>query len=143
MTDREKVILGLEHCANWAPNPDTCDECPYGGHGVYGCAQLPRDALELLKAQRPVTLADMLVIRVRTFLDESEVFHLKYQLEQQIRNGDRVLILPDFLEPVIVPKDTEVHIENTRIGTVPRKVNPSLSVNPPRIVPKYDKKRED
>ena len=55
MTDREKVILGLELCANWDPSTDTCDECPYGGHGVYGCAQLARDALKLLKEQ-PATI---------------------------------------------------------------------------------------
>lgn len=53
MTDREKVISGLEHCANWSASMDTCDECPYGGNGVYGCAQLARDALALLKEQEP------------------------------------------------------------------------------------------
>ena len=51
MTDREKVSLGLELCANWSASMDTCDKCPYGGHGVYGCAQLARDALKLLKEQ--------------------------------------------------------------------------------------------
>lgn len=53
MTDRAKVILGLEYCAQVAD--DTCDECPYDeGFGGPGCAQLAKDALELLKEQEPV-----------------------------------------------------------------------------------------
>lgn len=144
MNNREKVIKALECCSSESGR-DTCPaDCPYAkDFSCQGTFKLMQDALELLKAQpepQAVTLADMLVIRARTFLDKSEVFHLKYRLEQQIRNGDRVLILPDFLEPVIVPKDTEVHIENTQIGTVPRRVNPSFnpsfSVYPPRIPPK-------
>ena len=92
MTDREKVISGLEHCANWSASMDTCDECPYGGNGVYGCAQLARDALALLKAF-------------------------------PLQNGDKLLIPPDYM-----------------IGTSPGQINPSISVNPPRIVPKNDKR---
>ena len=104
-------------------------------------ANICTDALELLKAQRPVTLADMLIIRARMFMDEKDIAWITRRIEKQIQNGDKVLILPDYMEPVIVPKNTEVHIENTQIGTVPRRVNPSLSVNPPRIVPKNDKKK--
>jgi hypothetical protein len=140
MNNREKVIKALECCSSESGR-DTCPpECPYAkDFSCQGTFTLMRDALELLKAQpepQAVTLDDMLVIRARTFLNESEVFHLKYRLEQQIRNGDRVLILPDFLEPVIVPKDTEVHIETEPIGVFPGRINPSLSVHPPRIPPK-------
>ena len=52
MTDREKVIKGLECCSFRTAN--TCRECPYGN--VYGsaeCAQMAKDALELLKEQEP------------------------------------------------------------------------------------------
>lgn len=142
MVDQEKVIKALECCSSIDDREACPPDCPYAkDFSCQGTFKLMQDALALLKAHRPVTLADILVIRVRTFFDESEVSHLKYRLEQQIRNGDRVLILPDFLEPVIVPKDTEIHIENTRIGTVQPRVNPSFSVNPPRIVPKYDEKK--
>ena len=98
-----------------------------------------RDALELLKAQpepQAVTLADMLVIRARIYMDKKDCAKIKRRLEKQIRNGDRVLILPDYMEPAIIPKDTEVHIETEPIGVFPGRINPSLSVNPPRIPPK-------
>lgn len=47
--DREKVIKGLEHCAN-----GICNECPY----IYDCWTIEcnpaaRDALALLKSQEP------------------------------------------------------------------------------------------
>ena len=53
MTDREKVIKGLECCDN-----DDCDNCPYFRSCVendFGTcrATLHRDALVLLKAQEP------------------------------------------------------------------------------------------
>lgn len=49
MMDREKVIGGLEHCAN-----GICNECPY----IYECwttecNPAARDALALLKEQEP------------------------------------------------------------------------------------------
>ena len=47
MPDREKVIVGLEHHTAFE-----CSECPYSGD----CHQLPRDALELLKAGKPRVL---------------------------------------------------------------------------------------
>ena len=52
MTDREKVIKGLECCSMPGDKRD-CDLCPIGfGEG---CAlKLKRDALALLKAQEPV-----------------------------------------------------------------------------------------
>ena len=78
MTDREKVISGLEHCANWSASMDTCDECPYGGNGVYGCAQLARDALALLKAIRRELLKEEVVrckdcIHLPTYDDEGKL----------------------------------------------------------------------
>ena len=52
MTDREKVIKGLE-CCN-APNNH--EECPYDGAEHYNICthQLLNDAIKLLKAQEPV-----------------------------------------------------------------------------------------
>lgn len=49
MTDKGKVINGLEHCAN-----GICNKCPY----IYDCWTIAcnpaaRDALALLKAQEP------------------------------------------------------------------------------------------
>lgn len=87
-----------------------------------------------------VTLSETLVIRVRFFMREEDLDKIKRRLEEQIKNGDKVLILPDYMEPVIIPKDTEVHIETEPIGVFPGRINPSLSVNPPRIVPKNDKR---
>jgi len=51
MTDREKVIKGLECCI--LRNPDDharCSQCSYGGNCVN---RLKMDALALLKAQEP------------------------------------------------------------------------------------------
>ena len=50
---REKVIKGLECCAECGKCKS---ECPYDGkeNSIYGCTtQLAKDALELLKAQEP------------------------------------------------------------------------------------------
>lgn len=64
MTEREKVIRGLELCA-YDPDPGqelkeirSCPECPYYREGC--SPQLIRDALALLKGQeaRVVTTAD-------------------------------------------------------------------------------------
>lgn len=51
MTDREKVIKGLE-CCNM---PNNHDDCPYNGAAHYNTCthQLLTDALALLKAQQP------------------------------------------------------------------------------------------
>lgn len=51
MTDREKVIEGLEHCRR---GPIGCQQgCPYTSD--FGCrSQLTADALELLKEQEAV-----------------------------------------------------------------------------------------
>ena len=49
MIDREKVIVGIEHCDKLG-----CSMCPYkpGGYSPMDCRiQLMRDALELLKEQ--------------------------------------------------------------------------------------------
>ena len=55
MTDREKVVKGLECCMI---NPDMCDRtnCPYAGksdESDYCDTKLIKDALALLKAQEP------------------------------------------------------------------------------------------
>ena len=51
MTDREKVIKGLEHCSK---GPIGCQtNCPY--QRDFGCrAQLTADVLAMLKEQEPV-----------------------------------------------------------------------------------------
>ena len=55
MIDKEKVIKGLECCANDKPFYHAhCDECPYNGRkpdNMGGCTKLYHDALELLKDQ--------------------------------------------------------------------------------------------
>ena len=51
MTDRDKVIKGLEHCSE-----DGCKDCPYETDCMMadGFSELAKDALELLKEQEPV-----------------------------------------------------------------------------------------
>ena len=51
MTDREKVIKGLECCV-YNDGLGNCKVCPYEGLTT-GCDDLRRDALSLLKAQEP------------------------------------------------------------------------------------------
>ena len=48
MTDREKVIKGLEHCSE-----DGCKDCPYETDCIMadGFSELAKDVLELLKEQ--------------------------------------------------------------------------------------------
>ena len=55
MTDREKVLSGLEHCKQ---GPIGCQqECPYKSD--FGCrSQLAADALELLKGKESEWLED-------------------------------------------------------------------------------------
>lgn len=50
MTDREKVIDGLERCAQHSYR---CLDCPYEYFGVMCTDNLAQDALELLKEQEP------------------------------------------------------------------------------------------
>lgn len=57
MTDREKVIKGLECCS--AMSGDECQKCPYGHECrdtdlPYGMPHLAADALALLKEQEPI-----------------------------------------------------------------------------------------
>ena len=54
MTDREKVIKGLEICVNRVPGKYDCNECPYEIDGNYCEINLAKDALELLKEQEAV-----------------------------------------------------------------------------------------
>lgn len=57
MTDREKIIIGLEHCTNCAFDCFDMDGCPYDngtGNDRLCMNNLMRDALALLKAQGPV-----------------------------------------------------------------------------------------
>jgi Zn finger protein HypA/HybF involved in hydrogenase expression len=53
MTDREKVIKGLECCIKRNPDDKTrCGECPYEGACLN---RLKSDALAMLKAQEPTS----------------------------------------------------------------------------------------
>jgi len=53
MTDREKVIKGLE-CCGFTENMIRCDNCPYD-RSEGGCfTKLRHEALELLKEQEPI-----------------------------------------------------------------------------------------
>ena len=51
MTEREKVIKGLEHCIGDNCYGDKWSECKYSGHGCIDA--LLEDSLALLKAQEP------------------------------------------------------------------------------------------
>lgn len=57
MTDRERVIKGLEHCSEGG-----CKECPYEQDCTMadGFSELASDALELLKQQQWVSVKDRL-----------------------------------------------------------------------------------
>ena len=50
MTDREKVVKGLELCGYMEGMPQ-CDSCPYDGKQCW--KRLKNDAIALLKAQEP------------------------------------------------------------------------------------------
>ena len=61
MSDREKVIKGLECCmlSSWEP----CHDCPYYCGDVTKCApKVKSDAIALLKAQKPVYVEERLVL---------------------------------------------------------------------------------
>lgn len=81
MTDREKVIKGLE--IHLKPN-SRCAGCPYPNNGLCG-DQLYRDALALLKAQEP---------RVMT-LGEVKSFHgILVWLELSFGAGHETVVVP-------------------------------------------------
>lgn len=51
MTDREKVIKGLEVCSSIAEGESCPKDCPYYQDVCYGYDQLMRDALAMLQEQ--------------------------------------------------------------------------------------------
>lgn len=51
MSDREKVIKGLDVCVNRAPGEYTCNKCPYETDGNDCEINLTKDAIFLLKEQ--------------------------------------------------------------------------------------------
>ena len=54
LIDKEKVIKGLK-CAIGIRGRKNCDDCPYDNDfNCIGCDIVMRDALELLKEQKPV-----------------------------------------------------------------------------------------
>lgn len=54
MTEREKVIRGLEVCKTAPEFREECEGCPYNDGEVDCIARMAADALELLKAQEPI-----------------------------------------------------------------------------------------
>ena len=65
MTEREKVVKGLEVCIEREPGKYTCHECPYETDGNDCEINLTKDALAMLKEQKALLnkayelLADM------------------------------------------------------------------------------------
>ena len=81
MLDREKVIVGIEHCDRLG-----CSMCPYkpGGYTPMDCRiQLMRDALALLKEQEAV--------KPYIDIDEAKCPICKVKLTRQELLGDDVL----------------------------------------------------
>ena len=100
MTDREKVIKGLECCLT--DNPSVCEGCPYLETGCLENVKsfkhdILRDALELLKAREP---------RVMT-LEEVKQHNNQdgcVWFEQPTYNADAAFVLKeDFMTQVISP----------------------------------------
>lgn len=79
MTDREKVIKGLECCATNRLRREDCEamDCVYLDLESHGCIhQLIRDALALLKAQEPRVMAyEELSTIDDAFIIESSAVH--------------------------------------------------------------------
>lgn len=76
MTDREKVIRGLECClpTGLVKSGDACNQCPYGSldkrhSDGYCIRKIMEDALELLKEQEPVAHAAWLCKETSTAYD--------------------------------------------------------------------------
>lgn len=66
MTDREKVIKGLECCIRHGENAEVgCgrkDECPYEQNGLKCWLDLNRDALALLKEQENASKRNPVIV---------------------------------------------------------------------------------
>ena len=55
MTEKEKVILGLECCIRKMEGQRVCDECPYDeDFNCLGCSVVLRQAIAMLKKQEAV-----------------------------------------------------------------------------------------
>ena len=79
MTDREKVIKGMEVCN--IPGIGGCDDCPYLGKGL--CQQLlAEDVIALLKLQEP---------RVMTYDEAMNSCVIEYRSGNMRRVAERVL----------------------------------------------------
>lgn len=82
MTEREKVIKGLEHCCIDDEGYPSCKGCPYGPCNVRCGGDLHADALALLKAQEP---------RVMTI---GELRKLQKQDVVWLEDADKEAIIP-------------------------------------------------
>ena len=103
MTEREKVIKGLECCIS---KDDRCDECPYmtgkeqigemNGEPeyVYGCDRLTltTDALALLKAQEPGVMTLEELRECVTYWIEDETGHVVPETIMDITGKDIMTI---------------------------------------------------
>ena len=70
MTDREKVIKGLEHCIVGVEEGPFCDGCPYSEDDSINCLnRLKSNALELLKEKELVAHATWLCKETSTAYD--------------------------------------------------------------------------
>lgn len=73
MTEREKVIKGLE-CSIGIRGRKNCDDCPYDNDfNCIGCDIVLRDAIALLKDQEPRVLTlEQEPIKVERHMEETE-----------------------------------------------------------------------
>lgn len=68
MSDREKVIKGLECCIKKMEGQRVCDECPYDeDFNCLGCSVALRQALALLREQEPVNVVMVQNIQTNTY----------------------------------------------------------------------------
>lgn len=80
MPNREKVIVGIEHCDKLG-----CSMCPYkpGGYSPMDCRiQLMRDALALLKEQDEAYQGAVELLRQKTILFDDAIKRLNKQEER-------------------------------------------------------------
>ena len=93
MTDREKVIKGLECCAAYEYK---CNDCPYqdDGGAEDGCYsdELKTDALSLLKAQEPMVMALEEIQEGKPYWLEMRCIASEYAICKLNDNGDSAFL---------------------------------------------------
>lgn len=78
MTDRKKVIKGLEICTT---RPCYCTDCPYKKDCVLDSQEVMKDALELLKEQEAMTPEEFKngLLKMFSSIWECEIDHPMFQ----------------------------------------------------------------